>query len=84
MADNGKGGAVVGRRKGVPTERVTVRLPVDLVARLDAVAAALATDVSHVVRQILALNIGQFEDIARQAKESKGRQGNKGNKGGQP
>jgi hypothetical protein len=50
------------------TTPVSVRVPVDLHARLEATAEALATDVSHLVRQLIAEFLVVFEQRAQQGK----------------
>jgi hypothetical protein len=50
------------------TTPVSVRVPVDLHARLEATEEALATDVSHLVRQLIAEFLVVFEERARQGR----------------
>jgi hypothetical protein len=55
-----------------PTRQINFRIPASLADRLDGVAAALATDVSHLLRTLIAENILALEARARRAQGLEG------------
>lgn len=69
MAGMQAGPLQVGRKKKpeARTRQLNVRLPEDLAERLDRTAKMLATDISHLVRMILAEKLGEYETRGRRA-----------------
>jgi hypothetical protein len=74
-------GAVMAKRKPKDegegpagrTLNVNVRVPEQLVGRLDRAAEMLATDRSHLIRIILAEQVGVYEERGRRAMEGGGK-----------
>lgn len=63
--------------RGVPAvgRQINFRAPDDLTARLDAVAEALALDVSSLVRMVLAEHLSKYEHRADEVRRNKDRAG---------
>ena len=56
---------------GEKTRQINFRVPESLGKRLDATAEALATDVSHLLRNLVAECLPEFEDRAERARGHK-------------
>src|SRR5262245_52656024 len=59
---------VAKKKPGSKTRQINVRVPVDLADRLDAAAAMLATDASHLLRMILVEKLPEYEERGRRAR----------------
>jgi hypothetical protein len=58
----------VAKKKSGKTRQINVRMPTDLADRLDKAAEMLATDLSHLLRMILAEKLPEYEDRGRRAR----------------
>jgi hypothetical protein len=69
MTTSTKASQVVARKKKTEkTKQFNVRMPVDLIARLEKAADMLATDASHLMRMILVEKLPEYEERGRRAR----------------
>ncbi len=57
------------------TKSMAFRLPIDLAQRLEAAAALLATDPSHLLRMMIAEHLPEYEERAKRTRRTNPDQG---------